>query len=113
MRAGDDTPYDFDRLSAHDRAEILLALVDADVARHYVYDGQLSTAPLDGSLSPTGVELRAARLAAVAELERQGGRDPHPLFLREPTPEQRAALRLSRSRWMTIDEAAEALRKTR
>lgn len=72
------------------RAEIALALVDAEVARWYVNDGQLSDRPLGrAQLSGIGVELRVQRLEAVAELERFGGRDPWPTVLLEPTEAQR------------------------
>lgn len=72
-------------------AEIALDAIDAEVARHYVHDGQLSTAPLSGPLSETGQRLREARLQAVARLEELGGHDPHPSFLNEPTIAQREA----------------------
>ena len=76
-------------LAMREQAEIALALVDADVARWYVRDGQLSEEPLDGPLSESGRELRERRLAAVAALEAAGGRDPQPSFLRLPTEAQR------------------------
>lgn len=76
-----------------ERAELELAIVDADVARWYVYDGQLSEEPLNGPLGKYGKELRARRLAAVAALEATGGRDPHPSFLLPPSKAQRAAHR--------------------
>ena len=68
-------------------AELNLAVVDADVARWYVDDGQLSEEPLTGSPNP---ELRAARQRAVDLLEFVGGHDPHPVFLAPPTEAQRA-----------------------
>lgn len=74
-------------------AELRLERLDAEVARWYVPDGQLSTEPLNGKLSGVGLDLRARRLLAVAKLEKRGGRDPHPSFLRPPTAAQRKAYR--------------------
>jgi hypothetical protein len=72
------------------RASAKLDRLDAEVARVYVYDGQLSLNPLGGGPTEWSLSLRKRRLAIVAELERHGGRDPHPVFLREPTALQRA-----------------------
>jgi hypothetical protein len=71
------------------RAEIELAMIDADVARWYVHDGQLSESPLNGMLSEEGQSLRRRRLVAVQNLRLAGGSDPHPSFLNPPTDAQR------------------------
>lgn len=73
-------------------AEIKLDRVDAEIARWYVDDGQLSQHPLDRpALNGVGLGLRQRRLRAVAALERAGGRDPWPTVLEDPTELQRAA----------------------
>lgn len=71
-------------------AMLALDRLDAEIGRWYVNDGQLSEYPLEGIQSSHGWDLRRRRLAAVARLERAGGRDPHPPWLREPTEAQRA-----------------------
>lgn len=73
-------------------AKLRLALVDAEVAHWYVYDGQLSEHPLGRqSLSDHGRALRERRQEAIRALESLGGRDPWPSVMREPTEAQRAA----------------------
>jgi hypothetical protein len=72
-------------------AERALDALDAEIMRHYIYDGFLSAHPLDGGYDRgRRQEFRERRLVAVRALEAAGGRDPHPSIMREPTPEQRA-----------------------
>lgn len=78
-------------------AEFALAEVDAEVARWYVHDGQLSTEPLDGSLTPAGRSLRELRIRAVKRLQQAGGQDPWPSVLRPPTAAQREGYAASKA----------------
>ena len=68
------------------RAQLRLDRVDAEVARWYVEDGQLSPLPLHGSIN---YGLANRRMRAVRALVAAGGRDPHPSFMRLPTDAQR------------------------
>jgi hypothetical protein len=70
-------------------ANVELDRVDAELARWLVDDGSLSLSPLDGPLNEERLRIRERRLRAVERLERAGGRDPHPAFLRAPTTAQR------------------------
>lgn len=72
-------------------AMLRLALVDADIARWFVDDGSLAVNDEGEVLPDFKQELRERRLRAVAQLERVGGRDPHPTFTRPRTPAQQRA----------------------
>lgn len=72
------------------RAYRALDAVDADVARWYVRDGQLSPRPL-GILGEYGEQLREERIAAVEQVLLWGGCDPWPHVLLEPSQAQREA----------------------